>query len=156
VDGEGVGIPIDSAHAPQLIDAAGEITHAIEHSLVVIHPAETTLTGLHGVIFTGPARTAADLRSATVLQTKVLKRSPGVAGTCALLAVLDAMGLVDAARPFTHEGLVETILRARVIRRDAAGDVPTVVSRVEGSAWVTGRHEFEADDADPVKPFEIG
>jgi proline racemase len=156
VDGEAAGIPIDSAHTHSLVEAAGEITSAIQHSFSVIHPVDKSLTGVQGVIFTGPARTAADLRSATVLEGGVLRRSPGITGTCALVAVLDAMGLVDGDRPFTHEGLIETSLRARVTKRETAGEIPIVTTSLEGSAWPTGRHEFDVDRDDPLQPFEIG
>jgi len=155
VDSEAAGIPIDPSHAHSLVEAASEITTAIQHSLAVIHPADKSGAGIQGVIFTGPARTAADLRSATVLEGGVLRRSPGVTGTCALVAVLDAMGLVDGDRPFTHEGLVGTSMRVRVTRRDVAGEIPIVTPSLEASAWQTGRHEFSLDEKDPLQSFEI-
>ena len=64
------------------------------------HPIDGRLKGIHGTIFTGASRAAADLRSATVLDGEVLRRSPGVTGTAALLAVLDAMGLLSEDQPF--------------------------------------------------------
>src|SRR5262245_29370758 len=155
VDGESVGIPIDAIRAPQLLSAAREIRRALEQSLDIVHPQDKTWAGIDGVIFTGPPRAAADLRSVTVLDGKLLRRSPGVAGTCALLAVLDAMGLVDGSRLFIHEGLVGTTVGVRVQRRERIGEIRVIVPVVDASAWVTGRHEFEVDDRDPLEPFEI-
>ena len=83
-----------------------------------------------------------DLRSATVLDGEVLRRSPGVTGTAALLAVLDAMGLVADDRRFAHEGVLGTVLHGRVVRREALGEIETVTPLVEGTATVTGFHEF--------------
>ena len=158
VDSESVGIPVDPRHSAQLIAAAAEVAHAIESSVAVAHPVEKW-KGIQGAIFTAPPRGAADLRSATVLCGEqgrtvdggILRRSPGVTGTCALLAVLDAMGLVAGDQPFTHEGVMGTTLTARVLSRQMTDDTAFVLPVVEGSAWTTGRHEFELDESDPLK-----
>ena len=157
VDSESVGIPVDAAHGPQLAAAAVELSRAVEKSKPV-----------SGVIFTAPPRGAADLRSATVLlglsadvaavarsakveHPAVLRRSAGATGTCALLAVLDAMGLVAGDQTFTHESVIGTVLRARVLSRHTSDDVPQIVPMVEASAWITGRHQFEIHEEDPLK-----
>jgi proline racemase len=158
VDSESIGIPVDPRHSTQLIAAAAEVAHAIESAVAVAHPVEKW-KGIQGAIFTAPPRGAADLRSATVLCSEqgrtvdggILRRSPGVTGTCALLAVLDAMGLVPGDQPFTHEGVIGTTLTARVLSRQMTDDTPFVLPVVEGSAWTTGRHEFELDENDPLK-----
>ena len=72
-------------------------------------------------------------------------------GTCALLAVLDAMGLIAGDQVFTHEGVIGSTLKARVLSRETSDNIPMVVPMVEGSAWTTGRHEFEIDERDPLK-----
>jgi proline racemase/trans-L-3-hydroxyproline dehydratase len=78
-------------------------------------------------------------------------------GTCALLAVLDAMGLLGGDQTFTHEGLIGTTLKARVLSRNTVDDVPQIVPAVEGTSWITGRHELEVDDHDPLKDgFVLG
>ena len=64
----------------------------------------------------------ADLRSATVLDGEVLRRSPGMTGTAALMAVLDAMGLLTDDRGFTHEGVLGTTLQGSVVSRHQMGE----------------------------------
>jgi proline racemase len=144
VDSESVGVAIDAAHAPQLVRAGIEISAALKAS-----------NDVQGTIFTGPARGSADLRTATVLEGGILKRSPGAGGTCALLAVLDAMGLLEINQVFTHEGVVGTTLKGRVLsRQPATDDKPAlIVPMVEGTAWHTGRSEFQVDDQDQLGPF---
>jgi proline racemase len=138
VDSEDAGIPADSSHASELVALAAEIKQAVKE-------------GIHGVIFTASPTGAADLRSATALDGGILRRSPGVTGTCALLAVLDAMGLIAGDQVFTHEGVIGSTLKARVLSRETSDNIPVVVPMVEGSAWTTGRHEFEIDERDPLK-----
>ena len=146
VDSESVGVPIDAAHGPQLVRAAMEISDAVKAT-----------KNVQGTIFTGPARGTADLRTVTVLEGGIVKRSPGAAGTCALMAVLDAMGLLTGEQTFTHEGVLGTSLRGRLLSRQAAiEDQPAlVIPMVEGTAWPIGRQLFEVADDDPLVAFLV-
>ncbi|RPI55057.1 MAG: proline racemase [Acidobacteria bacterium] len=141
-DSEAIGVPVDMSHEAALIRMGREIKEAVEAAVHVRHPTDSGVKGLHGAIFTGVSRAAADLRSATVLQGEVLRRSPGATGTAALLAVLDAMGLIADGQPFTHEGILGTVLYGNVLSRQTVGDVQTITPLIEGSATATGFHEF--------------
>src|SRR5438874_1771300 len=95
VDSESVGLPIDAAHLPELRRAGMEIKHAIEAALTIAHPLETGLRGIYGTIFTGPAHDPrADLRNVTIFADAEVDRSPCGTGTAAVMAVVDAMGLL--------------------------------------------------------------
>jgi proline racemase len=141
-DSEAIGIPIDMAHAAALIRMGREITDAIESTVHVQHPSDASVKDVHATIFTGAARGASDLRSATVLGGEVLRRSPGVTGTAAVMAVLDAMGLLTDDRRFVHEGVLDTTLQGGVERRLQIGEIDAIVPVIEGSASITGFHEF--------------
>jgi proline racemase len=141
-DSEAIGIPLEMANASQLIRMGLAVKEAVESSISVVHPIDGKLKGIHGAIFTGAPRAGADLRSATVLDGQVLRRSPGATGTAALLAVLDAMGLLMDDRVFTHEGVLGTLMQGRVLSRQPEEEMPAVLTLVEGSASITGFHEF--------------
>jgi proline racemase len=141
-DSEAIGIPIDMANAAALIRMGREIKEAVESTVHVQHPVDSTLKDVHGTIFTGAPRAAADLRSATVLDGAVLRRSPGVTGTAAVMAVLNAMGLLTVEHRFTHEGILGTTLYGSIESQQQLGDVAAVVPVIEGSASITGFHEF--------------
>jgi proline racemase len=140
-DSEAIGIPIDMKNASALVRMGREIKDAIESTVHVEHPIDADVKNIHGTIFTGVSRAAADLRSATVLDGEVLRRSPGITGTAALMAVLDAMGVLIGGHRFTHEGVLGTTLHGSVVSRQAGGP-PTVIPMIEGSASITGFHEF--------------
>jgi proline racemase len=152
VDGEAAGVAIDGAHVPELRRVGTAIGRAIAGARTIVHPVESSLSGLDGTIFTGPAHAeGADLRNVAVRADGEIDRSPCGTGTSAVMAVLDAMGLLDAARPFVHEGIIGTRISGRVAGRTEVGDYPAVVTEVEGSAWITGEHAFTIDDRDPLK-----
>jgi trans-L-3-hydroxyproline dehydratase len=152
VDSEAVGLPISSAHLPALREAGMTIKREIESAISVVHPIETGLAGVYGTIFTGPPTVAgADLRNVTIFADREVDRSPCGTGTCAVLAVLDAMQLVDHDKPFVHESVIGTTFSARVVSRTTVGEFAAVVPELTGSAWITGEHTFVVDEDDPLR-----
>lgn len=152
VDSEAVGLPIDVAHLPELRRVGMEIKHAIEAAQTIAHPLESGLRGIYGTIFTGPpSREPADLRNVTIFADAEVDRSPCGTGTAAVMAVVDAMGLLAGDRPFVHESLIGTQFTGRVASRTAVGEYQAIVPEISGSAWVTGEHTFLIDDRDPLK-----
>ncbi len=152
VDVEAVGVPLDVHRLSDLRRIATEIKASIEASVTIAHPAEPRLTGLYGVIFTGPpGDPEAHLRNLTVFADAEVDRSPCGTGTSAVMAVLDAMGLLPSDRPFIHESLIGTLFRGRLLSRTQVGDLPAIVTEIEGSAWITGDHTFYIDDEDPLR-----
>ena len=152
VDAEAAGVPVMPERLTELRHVGMSIKHAVESQLTVVHPAEPGLTGIYGTIFTGPATVpGADLRNVTVFAEAEVDRSPCGTGTCAVLAILDAMGLVSATRPFVHESIIGTTFSARVADRTRIGDYDAIVPELTGEAWITGEHTFLVDRQDPLR-----
>jgi proline racemase len=152
VDSEAVGLPIDVAHLPELRRVGMAIKHAVEAQQTIAHPLDPGLSGIYGTIFTGPpSDERADLRNVTIFADAEVDRSPCGTGTAAVMAVIDAMGLLAADRPFVHESLIGTRFTGRVGSRTVVGEYQAVVPEIEGSAWITGEHTFLVDDDDPLK-----
>jgi proline racemase len=151
VDAEAAGLPIVPGRLPDLRRVGMEIAHAVEAALTVAHPLDGELKGIHGTIFTGPAeREGADLRNVTVFADAAVDRSPCGTGTCAVMAVVDAMGLLPPDRPFGHESIIGTLFTGRIAGRTRVGDYDAILPELEGSAWITGEHTFLVDDEDPL------
>jgi trans-L-3-hydroxyproline dehydratase len=129
-----------------------EIKRAIEGAHTIVHPLEARLQGIYGTIFTGPPNTdGADLRNVTIFADAEVDRSPCGTGTAAVMAVIDAMGLLSDDKPFVHESLIGTMFSGRVAARTAIGEIPAIVPELEGTAWITGEHTFLIDARDPLK-----
>jgi proline racemase len=152
VDSEAVGIPILPERLPDLRSAGMEIKYAIEKAVKVEHPLEPQLKGIYGTIFTGaPTVEGADLRNVTIFADAEVDRSPCGTGTAAVMAVVDAMGLLAGDRPFVHESLIGTRFNGRVASRTQVGDLDAIVPEIEGSAWITGEHTVLVEDDDPLR-----
>ena len=151
VDTEAIGVPLRSERVADLRRLGAEIQASLNAGYQVDHPIAPALSGVAGVIFTGPPEDPeAHLRSVIVSGGSV-DRSPGGTGTSAVMAVLDAMGLLPEDQSFVHESLTGALFRGRATRRTQIGDVPAVVPEIEGTAWITGEHTFLIDEDDPLK-----
>ena len=152
VDAESVGLAVDASRLADLRRVGMEIKHAVEASVQIAHPLERGLQGIYGTIFTGPPRhEGADLRNVTIFAEAEVDRSPCGTGTCAVMAVLSAMGLLDDNRPFVHESIIGTTFGGRVAGRTQVAEYDAIVPELTGSAWITGEHTFLLDDDDPLK-----
>jgi trans-L-3-hydroxyproline dehydratase len=152
VDAESAGLAVRPEHLVELKRAGMAIKHAVDAAIRVIHPDEAGLHGVYGTIFTSPPSTeAAHLRNVTIFADAEVDRSPCGTGTCAVMAVLAAMGLLGPEQTFVHESIIGTHFHGRIAGETMVGDLPAIVPELEGDAWITGEHVFLIDDADPQR-----
>jgi proline racemase len=152
VDSEAVGLPIEPGRLHELRQIGMQIREAAAAACDARHPSVAELAGIEGTVFVGPPRdTAADLRNVVVREGGAISRSPSATATCAVMAVLDAMSLLPADRPFVQESVIGTRIRGWVGDHLAIGEYQAIVPEIEGAAWITGEHVFEMDDRDPLR-----
>ena len=151
VDTEATGVALRAERLSDLRKLGVELQTALNSKGGFAHPLDPDANGICGVIFTGPpSDPEAHLRSVVVAGT-VVDRSPGGTATAAVMAVLDAMGLLADDRQFVHESITGTLFRGRATRRTIVGETPALVAEIEGNAWITGEHTFLLDDDDPMR-----
>jgi proline racemase len=152
VDTEATGIPLTPARLPDLRRLGIDICASLAGSNAPSHPTDAKLAGVTGVIFTGPPQDPeAHLRNITVGANGSIDLSASGTGTSAVMAVLDAMGLLSEHEAFVHEGLGGSLLRGRIVGRTLLGETSALVTEIEGSAWITGEHTFLLDEDDPYR-----
>lgn len=152
VDAESAGVSVEGSRLGDLRRVGTAITAALDAALTIRHPLDPAVTGLAGTIFTGPPQVVgADLRNATVFAGGAVDRSPCATGTAAVMAVLDAMGLLAADSPFVHESLIGQVFEGRIAGRTRVGAIDAIVPEIAGSAYITGDHTFVVDDNDPLR-----
>ena len=109
-------------------------------------------TGIYGTIFTGPPSSDdAHLRNVTIFADAEVDRSPCGTGTCAVMAVLAAMGLLGPEQTFVHESIIGTRFRGRVDRRDDGWRaIRPSCRRSRAKPIITGENVFLIDERGPV------
>jgi proline racemase len=140
---------VDPSELPRLIARGRELKAAIEAAHDVVHPVEPELRDIYGVIF-WQREDANVQRNVTVFADGEVDRSPCGSGTSARLALLDASGGLPRGQELRHLSIVGSEFTGRVVGDAEVGDVPAVVTEVEGSAHRTGEHRFILEDADDL------
>jgi proline racemase len=132
------GLRVEPRQLPQLIELGRGLKQHIEAEHKVRHPQRPEIEGIYGVIFTQGDR------NVTVFADGEVDRSPCGSGTSARLALLDATGELRRGDTLTHRSIVGSTFLGRVVGEEPDG----VTTEVEGSAHLTGHHEFvlEPDD----------
>jgi proline racemase len=141
---------VDRADLARLIERGRRVKAKLEAEQEFVHPLEPELCGIYGVVFwqhedDGPPLVQ---RNVTVFADGEVDRSPCGSGTSARLATLAAEGRLGVGDEFVHRSIVGSEFRARIVAGTEVAGIPAVVTEVEGSAHLTGRHEFvlEPDD----------
>ena len=138
---------VEPAELPRLIELGRAIKADLEATHAIVHPDEPELRDVYGVIFwqeegAGPLTQ----RNVTVFADGEVDRSPCGSGTSARLALLHDEGRLATGEPLRHLSIVGSEFTGRVVEETPAG----VVTEVEGSAHLTGRHEFVLEPEDEL------
>jgi proline racemase len=134
------GLRVEPRQLPQLIELGRGIKQHIEAEHHVRHPDHPEIEGIYGVIFTEGDR------NVTVFADGEVDRSPCGSGTSARLALLDATGELPRGQALTHQSIVGSTFLGRVVGEEPGG----LITEVEGSAHLTGRHEFVLEPNDEL------
>ena len=137
------GLRVEPRHLPQLIELGRGLKQHIEAEHQVQSPDHPEIEGIYGVIFTEGDR------NVTVFAAGEVDRSPCGSGTSARLALLDATGELPRGEPLAHRSLIGSTFQGRVVGEGPEGS-GSVITEVEGSAHLTGRHEFVLDPDDEL------
>jgi proline racemase len=151
-----LGLQVAPEHLQELIALGREIKWQLNDSPAARHPSDQRLSGIYGTIFyqdLGRDETG-DLhqRNVTIFADGEVDRSPCGSGTCARLADLVTSGQLKPGQGLTHDSIVGTRFRARLIDRVTANGHDAVIPQVTGMAYKTAEHIFSADPDDQLVP----
>ena len=152
VEARAAGLAVEPRDLPALIELGREIKRLVEASHEVSHPLEPALRDIYGVIFfqdeNGPAPLVQ--RNVTIFADGEVDRSPCGSGTSARLALLERSGRLHRGDELLHRSIVGSEFTARVVGDAEVAGLPAVVTEVEGSAYLTGYHQFVVEPDDPL------
>ena len=153
-----VGLACTPEHFRAFIEIGLSIKRAIVASREIPHPFEEDLSFLYGPIFIGPAlgKRAQELkargsRNVCVFAEGEVDRCPTGTGVSGRLALRYARGEIEVGESIVVESIIGTTFTGRIVETTTFGPYPAVVPEIEGTAHITGRHEFLIDPADPLR-----
>lgn len=146
------GIEISRTNVNAIVAVAMQIRASANARFRVSHP----LYGpgeINVATILGPGETPdVTLRNVHVFGPGQFDRSPGGTGTSALLAMLHAKGRIGLDDTVAIESLTGGRFRGRILAETRIRDQVAVETEVEGSAYVTGCHQFWIDPDDRLGP----
>ena len=158
VDAEAAGAPLVAARALELGRVGADVLRHLAEAVRVADPESGRRAAIESAVFIGAApESGADVRSASVASDGVVSRSPDARATCAIAAVLTAMGMLAPGQRLVHQGLLGATLDATIVSQGDAEGRPLVEIEVEAETWPTGEHAFCFEPGDPLRDgIEVG
>jgi proline racemase len=157
VDASSVGLAINNACGPKLIEVGEKIKAAVQKCYTPVHPENSKIMGVTILEFTDPLKTASDgskiATNTVVVSPGRFDRSPCGTGTSARMAVLHARGELKEGETFYHKSIIGTQFTCTIRGTAKVGDYDAVLPTVKGRAWLTG---FRQSMLDPTDPFPLG
>jgi proline racemase len=152
VQAEEVGVRCSPEDFRALIEKGMAIKRSIMASRPIPHPFEEDLSFLYGTIFIGPPQEpGAHSRNVCIFAEGEVDRSPTGTGVSARLAIHHARGEISLNEPITIESIIDSRFSGRVVQTTTFGPHAAIIPEVEGTAYITGRHEFLIDPNDPLR-----
>jgi len=152
VQAQAVGLTCTPQDFRGLIEKGMAIKRAIMAARPIPHPFEEDLSFLYGTIFIGPPRDEnVDSRNVCIFAEGEVDRCPTGTGVSGRMAIHHARGEIGTNQPMVIESIIGSRFTGRVVKTTTFGPHPAVIPEVEGTAHITGRHEFVIDPADPLK-----
>lgn len=152
VDANEAGVSLSSKGYNELIIKGMAIKKAVMEKFECKHPFEQDLNFLYGTIFTGaPLNNNSDSRNVCIFANGEVDRSPTGTGVSGRMAIQFAKGKLEAGESMTIEGIVGSSFTCKVKETVKFGQYEAVIPEVEGTAFITGKHTFIIDPADPLR-----
>jgi len=147
-----VGLTCTPEDFRQLITYGTAIKQAIMASRAIPHPFEEDLSFLYGTIFVSPPLGAeAHSRNVCIFAEGEVDRCPTGTGVSARLAIHHARGKIGVDEPIVVESILGSRFTGRIMETTSFGPYPAIIPEVQGTAHITGRHEFLIDPSDPLR-----
>ncbi len=152
VEAADVGVSMKPAYHSELIAKGMAIKQAVMAATPIEHPTEPDLNFLYGTIFTGPGlEPGADSRNVCIFAEGEVDRCPTGTGVSARMALFRARSEMVVGQSMVIESIIGSRFTGSIVSQTTFGPHAAVIPQVEGTARITGRHEFFVDPNDPLQ-----
>ncbi len=151
VDSDKLGLDLIPENYALLIQKGMDIKRAVMNSSDLIqHPFEEDLSFLYGTIFIGsPISAGIDSRNVCIFAEGEVDRCPTGSGVSGRLPIHYRRGEIQIGEQMTIESITKSVFTGSIVREEKYGPFDAVIPQVEGTAFITGQHEFLIDPDDP-------
>lgn len=153
VNSDKLNIDLVPENYNMLIEKGMDIKRAVmRKGMSVQHPFEKELSFLYGTIFIGgPVSEGIDSRNICIFAEGEVDRCPTGSGVSGRLPIHFVRNEIKEGETMTIESITGSVFKGSVVRTEQYGNFEAVIPKVEGTAFITGQHEFLIDPNDPFK-----
>lgn len=152
VDAKELELEVKPENTKIFTQKAMKLREKINSSIELKHPFLSHIKTVDLVeIYDKPTHPEATCKNVVIFGQGQIDRSPCGTGTSAKLATLFAKGEIKQGEKFVYESILGTLFRGEVVGTSKVGDYDAVISKIEGSSYITGFNHFVIDESDPVK-----
>ncbi|CAF1118097.1 unnamed protein product [Didymodactylos carnosus] len=146
-------LDLTSENYRTIIENGMKIKHAVMiKDKEIVHPYESDLSFLYGVIFIGnPVTEGIDSRNVCVFAEGEVDRSPTGSGVSGRMAIHYARKEISLREKMRIESITKSVFICSVSEEVNYGPYSAVIPQVEGTAHITGMNTFVIDPKDPMK-----
>lgn len=144
-------MPLAPEHSYALRRLGMAVIDAANHQLTVRHPLRSEVKTVDVVEFYEPygKHPGKPGKSVVIYGEAHMDRSPCGTGTAAKLTLFHHSGELPVGKVYPNAGPLGTVFQAKILEETQVGDRPAVTVELEGSAYITGIHQFLVDPRDP-------
>ncbi|MEM5471250.1 proline racemase family protein [Hoeflea sp. AS60] len=134
------------------VDAADQLTKAVQAAHPLSHPDADDLAFLYGSILTDGRDAYSDqpTRNVCVFADRQVDRSPTGSGVTARLAAMHARGQIAAGQERIFQSIIGSRFSGSVASVTTSGPHQAITANVSGRAYYSGRSEFIVEENDPL------
>lgn len=168
VPADAVGLALTPDNHSTIIATGRAIKQAVAAQMSLLHPTATELAFLYGTIFYQPLAPLAQqqgpceqtgqsagsaveqvYRNVCVFADGELDRSPTGSGVAGFAAILHQKGELSLGGRLRVHSIIDSVFQLEIRQLIDVQGMPALIARVSGEAYITGRHQFWLDPADP-------
>ncbi len=149
VAAEEIKTPLTVEQSRHLTELGMAVIEAANQQLSVHHPQRSEVTTIDVVEFYDEDSRPDGGCGVVIYGASHLDRSPCGTGTSAKMTLLHHRGKLAPGEPYQNYSLLGTSFHGSITETVPVGPYPAVIARVEGSAQISGYHEFVVDSRDP-------
>ena len=147
-----IGLDLVPENIPRLTDLGMTIIEMANRQLEVRHPTRPEVTTVDVAEFYDPSGHGQGIGKNVVIYGEAhMDRSPCGTGTAAKMTLLHHKDQMDLNQPFRNLSPLESAFDTRIVEETRIGDRTGVIVEIQGSAHITGIHEFVVDPRDPFQ-----
>lgn len=151
---EQLGFRIGPDVAQDMVTLGTKIKLAAQEQLLVQHPEIKQFNTIEFLMFTDDIDpTKGQYRNATIMPPGRVDRSPCGTGSAARLAVMHAKGQAALGQVFDMRSTINSKFETSIIGTTNVGNLPAVLPRISGRAWIYAMMQLGSD---PTDPYQLG